>query len=490
MSVKLIYQDVAPGAAQDAAVTAAGEHSYSNPSLLPFGVKYKSKYIAVEHNFWTLNGSGILLNHSDNTDDIAFWSNDLSDINGDFSVFPTLTIDFDERYTSLGISFEFLGDAWCNDLEIAWYRGGVEIESGRFYPDGMNYFCEASVEAYDRVVITIRRTSLPYRRARIDRILFGVSRTFLRDELRAGGAKVVQEIDPSGQQLAANALDFTLSSKSAVEYVFQFKQPVYAYDDDNLIGVFYIDDSERLSERMYDVSCTDAIGVLDLEPFPDAVYTNENAFTLAQAICSGFTVEMQDDLKTETVSGVIVGQTRRGALQQLCFRLGAIADTSGTSSIRIFTLDTAPLIEVDAERIRTGGKIAINPIVTEVRLMAHSYSLSGSSNEIEINGVKYYDTQTVVSILNPEATASDKANVINVTDATLISPDVVNTIAQKLFDYHAQRNVHKFKFHLYGELPGAYLHTVAPWTDITGHYVRGSITLSGFALSDAEVIGT
>ena len=488
MSVKIVYQDIAPGAAEDASVAASGEHAYSDPSLLPFGAGNGASYVTLEKNRWLLDGSFDFYDGGA----VSFWSDALSDDDGAFSTPPTITIDFDERYTSLGIYLESGGDAWISALSIAWYQGSTELASEDFTPDGLSYFCEHAVTAYDRVVLTIRKTSLPHRRARLDRIMFGIVRTFLRDELRSGSVKVIQEIDPTSRTLAANALDWTLSSRNEVEYLFQAKQPVYAYDGNVLIGAFYITDSDRLRGKLYDITCTDAIGVLDDDPFPDAYYSGANAYTLATDICQGFTVEMDAALKEKTVKGVISGKTRRGALQQLCFALGSVADTSGTDTIRIYTLASDTPAAIPASRTRIGGTVRTAPIVTAVRLTAHAWSTSQSSGQqVTINGVTYYDTQTVITINNPDVTANDKPNVVEVKNATLVSPDIAAALAQHLYDWCTLRDTHSLKFRLSGELPGDYVQTVTPWGNtLTGHYVRGSITLSGFALADAEVIGT
>ena len=489
MSARIVYQDVAPGAAEDASVSTSQADSYSTPALLPFGSRNRKNYITLERNLWVLDGSYVAYECGA----ISFRSAAISGNNCLFQSSPSITITFSERHTSMGISLNFAGDCWCNNVGIVWYQGNTVIANETFYPDGMTYFCEQSVTAYDKVIITLVSTSIPRRRAMLDSISFGMMRIFLRDELRSGSVKIVQEIDPTSRELAANALDWTLSSKQNVAYMFQFKQPVYAYDGNILIGTFYIEDSNRLADRMYDITCTDAIGVLDLEPFPDAAYVSGvNAYTLAQSICAGYQVDMETSLQSVTVKGVITGQTRRGALQQLCFALGAVADTSGTDEIKIFKLATGTATEIEANRTRTGATVKTKPIVTAVMLTAHSYSTSQSAGaqEIEIGGVKYYDTQTVTTIYNPDAAANDKPNVIEIKDATLVSPVNVSDVANGLYDWAVRRNVHDLKFRVVDEMIGDYVQTVTPWgTTITGHYTKATLTLSGFVLADAEVVG-
>lgn len=487
MSVKIVYLDVAPGASDDAEIVTSSQDAESTPDLLIPGSSNSKNYITLEHNLWVLDGTFEPYDGGN----IAFRSNALSGSDGMFANPPVIEVDFDNQYTSLGISLNFVGDAFCDSLNIKWYQGNTLLDSKDFEPDSFSYFCENTVTAYNKIVITIYKTSIPERRARIDRILFGLVRTFYRDELRTGSVRLQQEIDHTGRTLPANALDWTLSSKDDAEYIFQARQPVSAYDDNTILGAFYITGSDRLASNIYDVSCTDAIGVLDEAPFTDAYYSNKNAFDLAQEICAPFVVDMEASLKTKTVSGVIVGQTKRGALQQLCFAIGAIADTSGTEKIHIFTLDSTNPTEIGEERTRTGASVKTDPIVTEVRVISHSYSTSGSGGTtVEIGGVTYYDTQVIHTKLNPDVTSSDKENVIEVSECTLISPSNVTEILNLLYDASMRRSIHKLKFRLYGELPGAYVKTITPWdSNVIGHYTKASIVLSGFALSDAEVVG-
>lgn len=487
MSVKIIYEDLAPGAADDATVTATKKDAVSDVSLLPFGSGNSADYATLEDNYWTLDGTVDILDD----EDISFWSSTLSNASCEFtsSNRPVITISFSSRITSLGITLSFRGDSIANSLSIKWYDNATLLDTKSFAPDSAEYFCENSVQNYDKVEITFLGTTLPYRRVRLDSILFGIIRTFEQSELRSGSAKVVQQIDNTSRELPTNTLDFKLSSRENVEFIFQTKQQIAAYDGNTLVGVFYIDDSSRQAENIYDIQCVDAIGVLENDPFPDAYYSSVNALTLAQAICGDFTVDMQVSLQSKTLSGILYGQNRRTALQQLCFALGAVADTSGTDKIKIFALGSDTPVELDENRLRPGGSVSKQPIVTAVTVTAHSYSTSGSGQGIKINGVTYYDTTTTYTITNTDAPASEKPNVVEVSDCTLVSPSNLQEVTQKLFDEVTRRNTHKVKFRLNGEMPGEHVQTITPWnTDFVGHYVTGSITLSSFALTDAEVI--
>lgn len=487
MSVKIVYQDLAPGAAEDASVSATNKDAVSDVSLLPFGSDNTAEYATLEDNFWTLDGTIDILDD----EDISFWSSTLSGAAGSFATSsrPVITITFTNRITTLGIYLSFRGDSYASSLTVVWYDGTTQLDSKTFTPNAMEYFCSNTVQNYDKIVITFTKTSLPRRRVRLDKILFGIVRTFEQSELRSGSAKVVQQIDNTSRELPTNTLDFKLSSRESVEFIFQTKQQIAAYDGNTLIGFFYIDDSSRQAENIYDIQCVDAIGVLENDPFPDAYYSSVNALTLAQAICGDFAVEMEASLQSKTLSGILYGQNRRTALQQLCFALGAVADTSGTDKIKIFTLASGTPVELDENRLRPGGAVSKAPVVTAVTVTAHSYSTSGSGQGIKIGNTTYYDTTSTYTITNTDVPASEKPNIVEIRECTLVSPANLQAVTQKLFDEVTRRNTHRVKFHVNGERPGEYVQTITPWNaDFIGHYITGSITLSGFALADAEVI--
>lgn len=484
MSVKLVYQDIAVGADSDAEITATGQEAISLLALLPFGAGNEKDYTTLEHNMWTLNGAKQIYDGGA----FSFWSDGISDNEGYFATPPEITATLSEQYNSLGISLNFGVMNYCTEVEVVWYQGGTELARKTFYPDSAQYFCAERVESYNKIVVRFIRTAHPYQRARLDALIFGITRVFKRDELRS--VKITEQVNLVSRELPENVLDWQLNSAEVIDYLFQLKQPVKAYDGERLAGVFYVKTSNRRSARNYDISCTDAIGVLDEEQYPDAVLTNKNAFELAQDICGDFDVEMDSSLQIKTVTGVLVKNTRRQALQQLCFAIGAVADTSGSESIRIFAPQFSEPKEIPANRVRVGGNVKRADAVTSVQLTSHKYSTSGSGNSVEINGATYYDTQTVYTLNNPNATTADKKNVVSINDATLISSANVQEILQRVFDYYMLRDTHNVSFRLEGEKMGDYVSTPTSWGDlVVGTYTRATITLSGIAVANAEVLG-
>ena len=487
MSVRIVYQDIAAGAEEDAAVSAPGAAEFADPGLLPSGGS-GAAIATLEPFSWVLDGSRELLD----TQQLAYWSQTLSGPDVLFAQPPEITVSFDGRYTAPGLFLTFdpaTGD-YCARLTAAWYRGESLLARESFSPDGPEYFCARTVEAFDRIVLRLESTGRPYWRAKLSRILFGVARTFLRPELR--DVHVVEEVSLLSDQVAVNTLEFTLDSRSDIAYMFQMKQPVSAYDGEKLLGVFYIRDSNRRAWGLYGVSCMDAIGVLDDAPFPGGIFQERPAGELLEEILDGqFALDIPPALAAAPVSGYLPPCTRRQALQQTAFALRAMVDTSGTAAVRVYQdREETPRI-LPLGRVYTGGSVDRAAIVTAVQVLAHRYSETGQGGEtVEADGKTWYHTTEAVEILNPNTTASDKRNVVEVRDATLVTPANAAAVAQHLYHHYSKRDTLRAQILWSGEQPGDHVAVPTPWgTRVDGYITALRVTLSGVAAAECEVVG-
>lgn len=488
MSVRIVYQDIAAGADEDAAVSAQGAASFADVSLLPFGAD-RAPIAALGPGSWLLDGSREILDQQP----VPFWSGSVSGPDGRFENPPEIVIEFDERYTSPGLylTFDPASGEYCGSVTIQWWQGAAKLYEGAYHPTGVEFFCAHTAEAYDKVVIRLNSTSVPYRFAKLSKIMFGVSRTFFREELR--NVRITQEVSIISSEVAVNTLDFTLDSEADVEYMFQTKQPVSACDGNILIGVFYIDGSKKRGRGLYDVSCIDAIGVLDEDPYPARMLVNQPVRELLEDILDGrFDLDLDPALSAATLTGFLPEGARRRALQQVAFALGAMTDTSGSEAIRVYKDREASPQKLPPSRLYTGGTVEKSAIVTAVRVLAHSYSTTGEGNDtVEVDGVAYYHTATPLTISNPNVTASDKQNVVEVKDATLVGPGNAAAVAQHLYNHYAKRDRQKIKIVMNGEKPGDHVAAATPWGTVMNGYITSMhIVLSGIAAAECEIAGT
>ncbi len=485
MKSKLVYEDIAPGAAADAAVSSSDAQSKSSMSLLPGGVSVP-KIVTLEPDMWVLGGGYEIYNDQN----IPFWSTAMSGADGGFTTAPTVTIDFDNQYTSLGIYLRFApatGD-FCSSVTITWYQGATQLSQKTFTPTSASYFCANTVTAYNKVVITLNKTNKPHRYARLEQVLFGIVREFAADEIES--VKILQQVNLLSTELAVNTLDWKLRSTDDVQFVFQLKQPVKAYNGESLVGVFYITGSKRVGGRIYEVSCQDALGVLDGSDFAGGMYSGKSAAALiGEIVGTDFEVELHSSFSSATVTGYIPKLTRRNALVMVCFAVGAVCDTSGSEKIRIYPALASNAVEIPDRHIYVGGSVDSEAVVTAVKVAAHTYTAGSTGDDvIDVGGKKYVHTTTVTTVNNPNVTATDKQNVVEIIDATLVNEANVAAVAQRVYSYYARRDTLNARIVVNGEKPGDYVKLTTPWgTQITGDIEEMTLVLSNTTAADIKV---
>lgn len=479
----ILYNDVAPMAEGDAAPLATGAAPFADASLLPFGVR-PGKIATLEQGQWKLSGDYQFLGDKK----VAFWSVELSNEDCGFSINPSIEVSFSQQHTAPGITFEFDPDGgnYIAELNIKWYRGDELLADVDFTPDGTEYFCRHDVTAFDRLVFTLSKTNLPGRRAKVNRIYFGRIRRFGMESIRS--ASIIRESNLLSSELPASTLDVSIDDHRDLGFMFQRKQPVEAWHDNKRLGVFYITEHTRTGSNLYTLKCGDALEVLDESNFPGGYYDSVSAMEILRSIIEPDFSLSFDGAPDIELSGIISSCTRREASQQVMFAAGWVAATDIGNGIRIFSLDDH-MKQIGKNRVYSGAQSAVSALTTEVRVIARSYSKSAQGG-LEINGEKYEDTESVFTVTNPVVSANDKASVVEVTDATLVSPGIAQEVAQRVFNYYQLRQRDSAKIVWDGERVGDFVQIPTAWEDNhSGHIEKMTITLSNTVAASIEVLG-
>lgn len=478
------YKDVAPGADKAAQTSTVGQSNDSRVELLPFGVA-PDPVATLEPNNWILSGKFKLRE----SQTLAFWSTDMSDDTGVFSFPPELSFDLGGQYSSVGISiiFDRAAGNYCSEVNIKWYQNDVIKADVDFYPDNTTYFCEQAVTAYDKVVITLKKTSLPKRYAKIEHIIFGIYRQFGMSDLRS--ASVTNEIGGVAETLPISTFKWTLDNRDDLSFMFQLKQPVEIRNNNNLLGVYYIDNHTRKAASIYDINCYDAVGVLSESTFQGGVYIKKSAKELlGEIVGTDFDIEYSEDVQDAELTGVLESSTKRDAIQQVLFAWGAYLSTDGSDALKVSVFGSE-CKKIGLDQVFPGVSVESASIVTEVKVTAHSY-LEDTSGGVEINGKKYTDAKTVYTVKNPNVTKNEKQNVKEFTGATLVSPDNAQIVAQRLYDWYMRREKTKAKIVWKGESLGDCVEIANNWNNAsTGNITKMEIKISNTIVASCESMG-
>lgn len=489
MSLKLVYKDLALGADQDAAVTVERAETFSTPDQLPFGVD-TGVVATLEPNGWGLSHDYKVRENQP----FAFWTNEMSDAGGVFSTPPAITIEFDNQYTATGLTFRFYPGAneWCSEIRILWYQNGVIKDEGTFYPNAPFYAVENTVEAFDKVVVELVKTSLPNRRAKLEYIGIGVIREIDGTELT--GASFIHEINMISDALPMNVLDASFHMHTNADLVFQRKQPVEAFDGQDLIGVYYIEHGKHTGELDYSVSAHDAIGVLEHSFFEGGLWLERTPVKeILESILGGdFELDISPEVEALTVRGYMPEVTKREALRQIAFAAGFVIDTAGTSKIRAFLPPTDGGSTIPASETYQGGSVESMDMVSSVKVKYSEVTADApeeGDDSIQINGKSYIVLSGFEKVTNPLVVAGTMPNEVEYDGGYMLGRADAPARAQALLENHMRRNRYTASHVLHDQKPGDHATVALPWGNAqSGNIVKMTITISGINASNTEFL--
>ena len=549
-------------------VTARGDSTPASSTAQPFcdlgtdllldAAPTQPLYGTLEKRQFLMDGSFALFPDEPDGMFWGLWSRQQSGSDGVFAAPPTLEIDFSQDHSSSGLTLHFYaptGD-YATRLQVQWYNAeGVQIAKAEFTPDAVDYYCAHKVENYRRLVLTFFATNRPGRYLKLAGLDYGVLLNFAGSEVVE--ARVLEELDPLSAEVSINTLNLTLYNRAGqfsilnpngVFDVLQHKQQFTVYEDvrptpgaelaTHNMGTFYLSDWENTSDTLASFSAVDAVGLLDSAPFDGGVY-DTTAAALAAQILAGFAYTLDASLADAPVQGWLPAGTRRTALQQLAFAIGAVVDCSRSDKIKLYPAPDRPSGLITYRRkFSDGNKVTLKPLITGVEVTAHRYTpgaaaeqlfkdtltagehritfsepvqpdtvtLAGATltdcgandctitvpqdGEVTVTGCKYLHTTTVCRRTAPDLPPNAKDNVLTVTDATLVDPTRAPALAQRILDYYAQRYAQSFAMLAGEEVPGDRLIVES----FGGEMVRGVLErmefdLTGGYRASVQVVG-
>lgn len=550
-------------------VTARGDSAPSCTTAKPFcnlgrdllleSVPSQNKYGTLESEQWLMDGSFSFFPEVPEQYFWGLWSTTQSDKNGVFADPPVLDITFTQDHSSSGVTLHFYipTDDWASRIKIQWFsQDGGLISTALFYPDAVDYYCAKKVENYRRIRIHFLETNRPGRYLKLAGIDYGVYLHFSGHEIVE--AHVLEECDPLSSEISINTLNVSLYNKEGrfsilnpegYFDVLQHKQKFTVWEDvkqdarstgsvSYCMGTFYLSDWSNSGDTLADFSAVDAIGLLDGAPFDGGIY-DTTAAELAEAILTGYSYTLDGSLAAERVQGYIAAGTRREALQQLAFAIGAVVDCSRGELIRIAPAPSkaSGMITYD-RKLQDGSKVTLNPLITAVAVTAHRYlpgeateelyrdtldpgiyrvtfnapavvdslTVTGAeltesgvnlctltvakAGEVCVTGRKYTDSTVVLRRTAANLPPNAQDNELTVTDATLVGPSRAEAVAVRVLEHYAQRYEQNFSMVAGDEKLADRLIIQS----FGGEMVRGVLTklefdLTGGFLADAKVIG-
>lgn len=458
----------------DASASVSGECSFSKKDQLFNQVRdINGKFSTFEDDYWKLDGTFVLPPKSTETGyEIGWWSDVLSGASGIFTVPPTLTINFTKDHSAIGITitFDTVANQYAEEFDIECYDlSDVLIESVSVTGNTLNkYIWENNILNFRKIVITINKTNLPYRRARICEVDFGIIKEYTENEIISLDA--LEEVDSVSNTVTSNEIKLVLDNQSkefnilnpdGIYPYLQRKQklkPYYGlYISDELtefipLGVYYLTNwSSDEGAMTASFTARDILDLLAQSTYRKGVIQTISLYDLAVDVLedggiTDYTIDA--DLDAVTTSGCLPLTTHRQALQIIALAAQAViyADRFGRVIIKQLS-DTALDENIDFDNVSREPKIELEKLVNTIDVMVSGYVAKDASEKIHestigINGTldvwcdyKSSPAQSVTASVTGgtlnSATYYANTALLNITASGNVSIEITGTVLER-----------------------------------------------------------
>ncbi len=520
MSLQVKYVDVPLGAKEVARANTTACQSFGQEQQLLSGAS-DTPWATLEPDSWKLDGTRGLLPES--PADVGWWSLHRSGENGRFLQIPTIQILLPQTYTATGITFDFWASLqhWCSEVLVVWYREGVVLQEVAAFPDSAHWVLDQLVEDFDRVDIHLLATNQPGHFAKIQQLQIGQIAIFGADELVQ--VRLLQEVDPSLCALSVDTLSVTVRDRKNRVIFPQKNQSMQLYRDGELLASHYVSDFSRQGQWDYQFRCKSSIGRLE-DLYLGGIVLN-NAGGVLKELLPDIPYQVDPGLERVELNGYLPVCTRREALQQLAFAIGAVVTTRADGMICLRYPQTELGGSFTDDGIFMGAKVTQKTRIAQVQLIAHKYLLGDKREtllreeavrgqnvlylfsqphydyeitggiltgqgenwvtitadaDVTLTALNYVHTTAVYSKADPKATAEEQGNTVVVKNATLVSKWNANQVLQRLYDHYTMRNLLQQQVVMSGQQVGQLVRSANPWnTDTEGYLVSVESDFTG-----------
>lgn len=327
--------------------------------------------------------------------------------------------------------------------------------------------------------------------------------TFTDDEIVDGEAFQALSLLHDALEIGTFTAELYLTDPDVGAALAEFRRnaKLLYYHRDRLRGTYYVERIARTGKYTYQISANDALSLLDQSNHMGGIYTGQTVAEVVAEICN-IPYLIQSKLAGIKLYGWLPIAPRRSNLAQVLFAVGGVAKVDQNGVLRLETLWSGACSNIPESRVFWGDTVNYAARVTEVSVLEHQYiagaeeiklfegatvegdviqfsepahsltaqgfrileqganyaKVSGGSGALA--GLKYIHTTRDVR----EPVAADEVpNVVEVTEATLVSLTNSAAVAQRLAAYYRQAESVDHEVVYDGESPGDVVTLVHPY---------------------------
>ena len=349
----------------------------------------KPGQMTLEHNYCILDG---VQEEFDVEPDIAFFTEEMSDENGEFETVPTITVSFTEYHSSYALTINFIDDS-ALQVRCTWYQDNTPIFVNVFDVDDRNFIIRESVQNYNGLKIEFIKT-IPYRYVKVNYIRYGVLIDWTENEVKT--ANLTMNIDRLSSQLSTNNLDFNVidpadetnpGNTKGLHNYFQRTQVMYPYEIVNGqridLGRYFLD-SFSYEKNVCRINAVSYMGL-----FSDTIYDRGDVYdgTKAGVILDdvfavlgieNYTID--ETTYNQLIYGILPPADCKTIIQQILFACNSIIDTTNLENIRI-TKSTTVTYGTISRGTKMNTRVTRTNYVSGVEVKFNNYALSVNASQ-------------------------------------------------------------------------------------------------------------
>lgn len=169
------------------------------------------KLASLEQDLWALDGSFSLPNDDASNGETGYWSDAISDENGNIDL--SFTFSFDEAQSSKGFTviFDTKTQEVAADFTISVYNGSTLLNLASVVGNSEVFrIVDCPAENYNLISLNFTKTAKPYRRIRLTEFVFGYLQEFSADKIV--NLKAIYETSLYMENLPTNKLELTIDN--------------------------------------------------------------------------------------------------------------------------------------------------------------------------------------------------------------------------------------------------------------------------------------
>lgn len=464
---KIVYHNFAPKAAENAVFSPDSDSFEYTVSLIE-----ESEPV----NFASFENDGIdLLDDSlcfaEAADNVGFVSADVSSATRNFpNGGSRMIFTFEKKYSGPGITLHFHQN-YCPKVRVEFYSDTDLLLDKIFYPDALDFYCEAPAALYNKLILTFVQSEISYQFVKLKSLDFGRIREI---DTFFGAINIFEEIKSDCSDLPCDSCDFEAIVPQDI--IPQVGQHFFVYHGTKRFGKFT---TEKLTEdigRRFSFESSDDKNVLGNSPFPALA---RGTYTVDELLAyiyenSDISIDSGDFGDTELTGFIKSNSNSRYAAAMLSMGGGFFISSARNGKLRIFKPRDRRSYTISADRILGRAEYIKKAPYTSINLYEHS----GSDFD--------NDSATVHTAENKNLTANIAVNELNLDKFSLFSDPAARL--EEIKDLGFERNEIRAEIILNDEQIGDILNIETPHGTKTGIIKSLDICLQGSEVTANAVI--